>query len=514
MKRWHTTPWKGCRDDGRHGQAGDGRRLAGRPGGRAGRRVRSAAAPAGRAGPETAGDRARHQCAAPAGIRRQQDGAGRPLAHPQRAQLRGPRHRPGRRHAAVRLQRLHGPEVDHQRVRRVRPVPPGRGRRWLRRHPGRPRGQLPRRCRLHPRLHRTLCVLQGRAAAAADRARRQAAGRVPDRPQRERRARVPLVARQQRGDRLHRRARRTRHRAAATVRLRMDPRHQVAGSQRALPAPQHPRHPVRRDHRRRPHPQGREQHRDRRRHLQRIGRGRNAIARRCADPFRQGRCADPAEGAALPRDHLARAGLQHIDRQGGAPGRDRPGLHPVAGRPRHHFSRRLLPAERRAQGLRRRRAGHAVQADDPLAERRGRALCLLRARLRPVRAAGLQHDPAPAAAAGARARLRTPARRPHGALPRRERRPNPRPPDAGLADPVRLRRIRGGAPAGHQLHGPDRQCRTGARGVQPARPRPRHRARGCLRGALRIAGAQHPPAVRHPPLDRRRAMRRPVHPAP
>ena len=291
----------------------------------------------------------------------------------------------------------------------------------------------------------------------------------------------------------------------------MDAGDQGHGSQRPPPAPEHPRHPVRRDHRRRPDAEGGEQHGDRRGRLQRTGRGPHAVAGRRAHRVRARGLADPAQGAAVPRKHVARTGLQHADRQGDPAGCHRAGLHPAARGPRHHLPGRLLPAERRTQGLRRRRAAHAVQAHDPFAERRRRDVRLLRARDRPGRPARLQPGAAPPAAAGARARLCAPARRTHGAVPRRERRPHPRPPDAGMADALQFRRIRRNAPGRHLVHGEARQRRTGARGLEPVRPGPRNRTTGRVRAALPAADARHATPVRPAPLDRRRPVRRPGH---
>ncbi|MCW0438925.1 hypothetical protein NB723_003889 [Xanthomonas sacchari] len=424
--------------------------------------------------------------------------------------MRRPRHRAGRAGpAAVRLQRVPRAQEPDPRAGRVRAVPAGRGRRRLRRQPDRPGRQFPRPGRLRARLRRAVRLLQARPAAATDRHRRQAAGGVPDRRAQQRRARVPLGAGQRRRAHLHRCARRTRHRAAAAVRLRMDPRHPRDGGERAPFASEHPRYPVRGDHRRRSDHQGREQHRDRAGHLQRTGGGQDPVAGRCAVRFRAGRQPGPAQGAAVSRDAVARADLQHAQRPHRAQRRHRAGLRAAARGPRHHFSRRLLPAERRSQGVRRGDGRDAVQARDPLAQRRGRAVHLLRARGRQVRAVRLQHHPPRAAEPGVRPWLRVAAGRAHGAVPCRGQRADPDPSDAGLADSLQQRRVRRHAPAEQHLPRPHRQCRTGARHLQPVRAGARDRPRRGVGAALPVAGGGRAAPVRRAPLAGGRALRRP-----
>jgi hypothetical protein len=97
---------------------------------------------------------------------------------------------------------------------------------------------------------------------------------------------------------------------------------------------------------------------------------------------------------------------------------------------------------------------------------------------------------------------------PDGDLQRAEQRAHPHPPDAGLADAVRLRRLRRASAAGQHLHGPDRQSRSGTRHFRPAESGPRDRRRRCLRAALSIADPDHASAVRPVSLDRRPPLRR------
>ncbi len=146
-----------------------------------------------------------------------------------------------------------------------------------------PLGTAFRRAGLRQRLQRALHLLQEHPPAATGDPRRQAAGQLPDRRADHRHPRVPLVdlQRRQRSP-LHRQPRRARHRLAGTVRLRMAAGYPRDGGGGPLPASEHPRHPVRRDHWRRPDHQGREQHRGRPGHLSRRGDGQDPVAGRRA----------------------------------------------------------------------------------------------------------------------------------------------------------------------------------------------------------------------------------------
>ena len=176
-----------------------------------------------------------------------------------------------------------GLRKGNRRGRRVLPLPPGGGQRRLRGGACATGGQLSRRAGLRQRLQRALHLLQEHPPAATGDPRRQAAGQLPDRRADHRHPRVPLVdlQRRQRSP-LHRQPRRARHRLAGTVRLRMAAGYPRDGGGGPLPAPEHPRHPVRRDHWRRPDHQGREQHRGRPGHLSRRGDGQDPVAGRRA----------------------------------------------------------------------------------------------------------------------------------------------------------------------------------------------------------------------------------------
>ncbi len=111
--------------------------------------------------------------------------------------------------------------------------------------------------------------------------------------------------------------------------------------------------------------------------------------------------------------------------------------------PRDHIPRRLLPAERRVPHLRAIHGRHALQALGTLAQRRGRAVRFLPSRAGAERAAHLQPDQPPVAESAVRPRLRAPGGRTHGDLRRRRRGTDPHPSDAGLADAVLHRGVRG-----------------------------------------------------------------------
>ena len=166
--------------------------------------------------------------------------------------------------------------------RRLRPVPAGAAGGRLRRDAGRPwpaaSSATPASCATSASSTPTTST----RACCSWRDGRQAAGRVPDRP-----SAAPTCACS--AGRSPRDGSVTYIDTRGERDIALPPRHSISSGrattrdmdgQRALSAPQHPRHAVRRDDGRRPHDQGREQHRDGPGHLQRAGRGPDPVARR------------------------------------------------------------------------------------------------------------------------------------------------------------------------------------------------------------------------------------------
>jgi hypothetical protein len=101
---------------------------------------------------------------------------------------------------------------------------------------------------------------------------------------------------------------------------------------------------------------------------------------------------DPAEDPPVPGTRLPLHRLQREDPAGPPPGLHRCRLRAAARRPRDHLLQRLLPADRRVQGLRERADRHAVRAAAGGAQRRRLPVRLLQPRQRRPRAAALQPD--------------------------------------------------------------------------------------------------------------------------
>ena len=273
----------------------------------------------------------------------------------------------------------------------------------------------------------------------------------------------------------------------------------------APPAHQRAGQGLRRDPGRHADHQGREQHQRRTGHLQRARAGEEPVAGRRRVRVRRRRQPDPAEDPALPRRAVALPDLQHRLPPGAAHGCHRRGLHPAAAGPRHHLPGRLLPAKRGEPLVRAEHAGHALPAQHPIAQRRGRALRVLRARERAHGAVQVQPDRARPAAAHHRPRPCAHGRRAHRHLRGREQRSLARAPHAGLAHALRLGRLRGAPAAARQLPGPHRQCRAGQRHLGPVQRAQGNRGHRGLAAALRAPDRRSAPPVRALPLAGRAA---------
>ena len=358
------------------------------------RHLRGAARPARRAGAELAG-RAEALNAAPAGgLRRRRAAPGRHRADPHRAQLRAARHRAGRRAAAVRLQRLHRAEARDRRRDVFACTGSAATATAFRFDDGRP-GELPgllRRRAVRARLRRALPLLPETRLLQLRREGR-------------------LLAVFQTGPRTE---------DIRVLRWRLDPDGSVRyldnrGERDHVFPPSHDFEwtaTTRDDHVARPPPahldrwtrcssrrsaatsrQGREQHRDRRGHLQRAGRRAAAEPGDADVAVRPGRPADPAARSGRTRRRSGGTWSSTPAPGSGPPRRHRPGLPAAARGPGHHLPGRLLPDHRRGEDVRHRRQRPGVRAGDPLAQRRGRAVRLPRPRRGPVAAAAVQRDP-------------------------------------------------------------------------------------------------------------------------
>ena len=321
--------------------------------------------------------------AAQEGLRRRRARAHRQRAHSHRAQLHRARHRERRRAPALRLPGLHRPEDGDRRERRLRVLQVREEER------GRRRSGTSRRSRSRARRVPHRRSASSRSSATPSSTTKDA------RLLRLKRTDTRLLAVVQIGA-TARDAKVFRWAIDSAGRLTyMDARgdeevlppkqHDFEWTPTAprgprrgpAPARQHPRRGLRRDGRRRPHDQDREQHQGRPRHLSRAGRRREPDARRRRRRVGEGRHAHPPPREAVPRGRST--ATSSSTRARSASCASTPSARPASELPEDHGI--VFPGGYYLQSgdykvFEGADDGPRVRARAPVAERRGRALRL------------------------------------------------------------------------------------------------------------------------------------------